>query len=169
MNMFVVKLVFMTVLIGAITWVLAGYNGRSWTAVIILIVVGGYHFITTQTVLGRHIYAIGGNPETAQLSGVNVRRMTWVVFGSMGFFAVWQASCSRPACTPPHQPPARRLNWMLSPRLLSGCIAGRWHRQGHRVIDWRVSLHVPDERHELDGRRHRFSVYRQGCGACSGS
>jgi putative multiple sugar transport system permease protein len=85
MNLFVIKLVFMTVLIGAITWVLAGYNGLSWTVVIILIVVGGYHFITTQTVLGRHIYAIGGNPEAAQLSGVNVKRMTYVVFGSMGF------------------------------------------------------------------------------------
>jgi putative multiple sugar transport system permease protein len=85
MNLFVIKLVFMTILIGAITWVLAGYNGLSWTVVIILIVVGGYHFITTQTVLGRHIYAIGGNPEAAQLSGVNVKRMTYVVFGSMGF------------------------------------------------------------------------------------
>lgn len=84
MNLFVVKLVFMAALISAVTWVLAGYNGLSWTVVIILIVVGGYHFITTQTVLGRHIYAIGGNPEAAQLSGVNVKRMTYVVFGSMG-------------------------------------------------------------------------------------
>ena len=84
MNLFVVKLVFVAALIAAVTWVLSGYNGLSWTVVIILIVVGGYHFITTQTVLGRHIYAIGGNPEAAQLSGVNVKRMTYVVFGSMG-------------------------------------------------------------------------------------
>jgi putative multiple sugar transport system permease protein len=84
MNMFIVKLVFTTILIGAVTWILSGYNGLSWTAVIILIVVGTYHFITTQTVLGRHIYAMGGNPEAAQLSGVNVKRLTYVVFGSMG-------------------------------------------------------------------------------------
>src|SRR3990172_9448015 len=87
MNLFITKLVFVTVLLGAITWVLAGYNGLSWTVVIVLIVVGVYHFITTQTVLGRHIYAMGGNPEAAQLSGVNVKRLTYVVFGSMGMLS----------------------------------------------------------------------------------
>ena len=34
--------------------------------------------------LGRHIYAIGGNPEAAQLSGINVKRLTNLVFASMG-------------------------------------------------------------------------------------
>ncbi len=87
MNLFITKLVFVTVLLGAITWVLAGYNGLSWTVVIVLIVVGVYHFITTQTVLGRHIYAMGGNPEAAQLSGVNVKRLTYVVFCSMGMLS----------------------------------------------------------------------------------
>jgi putative multiple sugar transport system permease protein len=47
--------------------------------------VGVYHFITTQTVLGRHIYAVGGNPEAAELSGISVKKITYVVFGSMGF------------------------------------------------------------------------------------
>jgi putative multiple sugar transport system permease protein len=87
MNLFVLKLVFISVLLAAITWVLAGYNGLSWTVVIMLVVVGIYHFMTTQTVLGRHIYAIGGNPEAAQLSGVNVKRITWLVFASMGMLA----------------------------------------------------------------------------------
>lgn len=86
-NLFILKLVFVSVLLAGITWVLAGYNGLSWTVVIMLVVVGIYHFITTQTVLGRHIYAIGGNPEAAELSGVNVRRMTLLVFGSMGMLA----------------------------------------------------------------------------------
>ena len=87
MNLFVTKLAFVAVLLGAITWVLAGYNGLSWTVVIVLIVVGVYHFITTQTVLGRHIYAMGGNPEAAQLSGISVKRITYVVFGSMGMLS----------------------------------------------------------------------------------
>ena len=86
-DMFILKLVFTSVLIGLITWVLAGYNGISWTLVIVLIVVGIYHFITTQTVLGRHIYAVGGNPEAAELSGINVKNMIYVVFGSMGMLA----------------------------------------------------------------------------------
>jgi len=86
-NLFVLKLVFVAFLLGAITWVLAGYNGLSWTVVIMLIVVAVYQWMTTQTVLGRHIYAVGGNPEAAQLSGVNVKRTTFLVFASMGMLA----------------------------------------------------------------------------------
>lgn len=84
MDMFILKLVFVSALVGGITWVLAGYNGISWTLVIVLVVVALYHFITTQTVLGRHIYAIGGNPEAAELSGISVKNLTYIVFGSMG-------------------------------------------------------------------------------------
>ncbi len=87
MDMFVLKMVFISILIGLITWVLAGYNGLSWTVVIVLIVVAIYHFITTQMVLGRHIYAIGGNPEAAELSGINVKNMIYIVFGSMGMLS----------------------------------------------------------------------------------
>ena len=87
MDLFILKLAFVSVLVGSITWILAGYQGLSWTAVVVLLVVGVYHFVTTQTVLGRHIYAIGGNPEAAQLSGINVKRLTYVVFGSMGMLS----------------------------------------------------------------------------------
>jgi putative multiple sugar transport system permease protein len=84
---FALKLVFVSLLLAGVTWVLAGFNGISWTFVIVLVVVGVYHFITTQTVLGRHIYAVGGNPEAAQLSGINVKNITYVVFGSMGMLS----------------------------------------------------------------------------------
>ncbi len=87
MDMFILKLVFVSILVALITWVLAGYNGISWTVVVVLLVVGIYHFITTQTVLGRHIYAIGGNPEAAELSGISVKKLTYVVFGSMGMLS----------------------------------------------------------------------------------
>ena len=86
-NLFLLKLVFISALLVLVTWVLAGYNGLSWTVVIVLLVVGIYHFITTQTVLGRHIYAVGGNPEAAQLSGINVKKLIFVVFGSMGMLS----------------------------------------------------------------------------------
>ncbi len=87
MNMFVLQLIFMSGIVGLITWVLAGYRGLSWTAVVVLVVVMIYDFITTQTVLGRHIYAIGGNPEAAELSGISVKKITYVVFGSMGMLS----------------------------------------------------------------------------------
>ena len=87
MNMFVLKLVFVSLVIGGMTWVLAGYNGLSWTVVVMLIVVALYQFMTTKTVVGRHIYAVGGNPEAAELSGVNVKNITYLVFGQMGMLA----------------------------------------------------------------------------------
>ncbi len=86
-DMFVLKLVFMSALLALITWVLAGYNGLSWTLVVVLLVVGAYDFITTRTILGRHIYAVGGNPEAAELSGISVKKITYLVFGSMGMLS----------------------------------------------------------------------------------
>ncbi len=87
LDIFVLKLLFVSLLVGGVTWVLAGYNGLSWTVVIVLLVVGIYHFITTRTVLGRHIYAVGGNPEAAELSGISVKRTIYIVFGSMGMLS----------------------------------------------------------------------------------
>lgn len=87
MDMFLLQLVFISAILGLITWVLAGYRGLSWTAVIVLIVTLAYDFITSQTVLGRHIYAIGGNPEAAELSGISVKKITYLVFGSMGMLS----------------------------------------------------------------------------------
>jgi len=87
MYLFIIQLVFISVLVGGITWVFAGYKGLSWTAVIVLIVVLAYDFIMSRTVLGRHIYAVGGNPEAAELSGISVKKITYVIFGSMGMLA----------------------------------------------------------------------------------
>ena len=83
-GIFALKLVFVSVLMAAITWVLAGYNGLSWTLVIVVAVVIFYSFMTSHTVLGRHIYAVGGNPDAAELSGISVKKVTYVVFASMG-------------------------------------------------------------------------------------
>jgi putative multiple sugar transport system permease protein len=84
LNMFILKLVFVSLVIGGITWVMAGYQGLSWAAVILIFVVLTYSYITTRTVVGRHIYAVGGNPEAAELNGISVKNITFLVFGSMG-------------------------------------------------------------------------------------
>ena len=86
-GLFVAQLIFVSVILGFITWILAGYNGLSWTIVIMLGVVLIYNFVTQRTVLGRHIYAVGGNPEAAELSGINVKKITMIVFASSGLMA----------------------------------------------------------------------------------
>ena len=86
-KIFYIKLVFVSALIAYVTYILSDYNGLSWTGVIVLIVVALYHFLTTKTVLGRHIYAVGGNDEAAKLSGIDVKKVTLFVFSSMSMLA----------------------------------------------------------------------------------
>lgn len=87
LNLFIIQLAFISAVICGFTWILAGYRGLSWTAVVVLLILFIYNFIMSQTKLGRHIYAVGGNPEAAQLSGISVKKITFVVFGSMGMLA----------------------------------------------------------------------------------
>ena len=41
-------------------------------------------FLTTRTRFGRYVFAIGGNPEAAELAGINVKKMTMMIFALMG-------------------------------------------------------------------------------------
>jgi len=40
--------------------------------------------LTSWRALGRHIYALGGNPEAARLAGIDVNRVTFFVYGITG-------------------------------------------------------------------------------------
>lgn len=54
--------------------------------VLILILVGlAMTFLTTRTRFGRYVFAIGGNPEAAELAGINTRWVTVKIFALMGF------------------------------------------------------------------------------------
>lgn len=83
-SIFLIQLILLSSIMLYITWILSGYNGLSWTFVVMMTVVLIYDFLTRKTVLGRHIYAVGGNPEAAELSGINVKKITLFVFISMG-------------------------------------------------------------------------------------
>ena len=87
MAIFVVKQVALSMLIMVISWIMASYRGIPWTAVIVTIVLLIYNFVLTKTRFGRHVYAIGGNAEAAELSGIKVNRVTFLVFASMGLMA----------------------------------------------------------------------------------
>ncbi|ABY91546.1 sugar ABC transporter permease [Thermoanaerobacter thermohydrosulfuricus] len=87
LDIFLIELLFIDALLLYITFILAAHRGISWTLVIMIITTVIYSFITNRTVLGRHIYAVGGNPEAAALSGINVKKITLIVFASMGFLS----------------------------------------------------------------------------------
>lgn len=87
MSIFVIKQAALSILIMVVTWIMATYRGIPWTAVIVSVVLLIYNFMLTKTRFGRHIYAIGGNAEAAELSGIKVNRVTFLVFASMGLMA----------------------------------------------------------------------------------
>lgn len=63
---------------------LSRYNGIPF----VLLIMGGlvllYHFITSKTVAGRQIYALGGNMKAAKLSGINTEKVFFWVYTNMG-------------------------------------------------------------------------------------
>jgi D-xylose transport system permease protein len=51
-------------------------------------------FLAQRTRFGRYVFAIGGNPEAAELSGVDTRRATLLVFALMGTLCAVAAAIS---------------------------------------------------------------------------
>ena len=60
-------------------------------AIILLAVFLIAHFVMRYTTTGRSIYAIGGNPESARLSGINVFKTKFIVFASVQVMCVLAA------------------------------------------------------------------------------
>ncbi len=87
MPIFVAKLVAISAIIMAIMWVLASYQGIPWTAVIVGVVLIIYNYMLNKTKLGRAIYGIGGNAQAAELSGINVKKVTLFAFASVSVMA----------------------------------------------------------------------------------
>lgn len=65
-----------------------GYVGIIPVPVIIMAVIFAIGwFISEKTFFGRYFYALGGNEEAAQLSGINVKKIKYLVYSLSGFFA----------------------------------------------------------------------------------
>lgn len=87
MALFVTKLVVVAAVVMAFAWQLAHARGLPIVLIILAVLILTYQVITTKTVFGRHIYAIGGNLSAAQLSGVKVKKVNFWIFVNMGLLA----------------------------------------------------------------------------------
>ncbi|WKZ41693.1 MAG: sugar ABC transporter permease [Anaerolineales bacterium] len=84
---FVAKNVFITFAIMWLCFLMASYKGLPNVLIILFLLITGYSFLTSQTVIGRRIYAMGGNEKAARLSGVNTPRLLFGTFINMGVLA----------------------------------------------------------------------------------
>lgn len=85
------KCIVVSLVVVVFMWRLGQYKGIPniliWIAVIVLI----YWYITSKTVIGRHLYAIGGNEKAAQLSGINTNKVYFFAYANMGLLAAFAA------------------------------------------------------------------------------
>lgn len=66
---------------------LGRYNGIPIVLLLMGVLGGIYQFITSKTVAGRQIYALGGNEKAARLSGINTKKVFFWVYVNMGLLA----------------------------------------------------------------------------------
>lgn len=98
MVMTVIKCVIISVVIAFVTYLIASSGNANQGGIPIMLVIVGvlvvvYNFILTRTVFGRHVYAVGGNRKAAILSGINTKRVDFILFVHMGFLSAVAAIC----------------------------------------------------------------------------
>jgi putative multiple sugar transport system permease protein len=84
---FIAKNVAITAAVMGLCYLMASYKGLPNVLVLLFVLISLYAFITSQSVIGRRIYAMGGNEKAAKLSGVNTPRLLFYTFINMGLLA----------------------------------------------------------------------------------
>jgi len=84
---FIVKNIAITGAVMGLCYLMASYKGLPDVLVLVFALIAAYAFMTSQTVIGRRIYAMGGNVKAAMLSGVNTTRLLFYTFVNMGVLA----------------------------------------------------------------------------------
>ncbi len=81
------RIILIVAILNFFTIQLASYRGLPMVLVVVVVLVLIYSFITNKTIPGRHIYAFGGNPKAAVLSGIKTKQILFWVYVNMGFLA----------------------------------------------------------------------------------
>lgn len=84
---FVIKNIVISAAVMGLCYLMASYKGLPNVLVVLFLLISAYAFLTSQTVIGRRIYAMGGNEKAARLSGVNTPRLLFGTFVNMGVLA----------------------------------------------------------------------------------
>ena len=84
---FVAKTTVVSLFIILFAYWLALANGLPIILIILGVLILIYSFITNRTIVGRHIYAMGGNQKAAALSGIKTKNILFWVYANMGLLA----------------------------------------------------------------------------------
>ncbi len=85
--LFIAKNALITGAIMGLCILMASYKGLPNVLVVMMVLIVIYTFVTNQTVIGRRIYALGGNEKATKLSGVNTVKLLFTTFINMGVLA----------------------------------------------------------------------------------
>ncbi|MEU8892329.1 multiple monosaccharide ABC transporter permease [Streptomyces sp. NPDC048442] len=86
-GLWVTKLVAIAAAVIAFTLTLASFHGVPVVMLIMCALLIGLGYVMRNAVVGRHVYALGGNKAAAKLSGVKDKRVIFLVFVNMGVLA----------------------------------------------------------------------------------
>ncbi|GAA0643397.1 sugar ABC transporter permease [Streptomyces malaysiensis subsp. malaysiensis] len=87
LGLFFVKCAAIVAAVMAFTMTLSSWHGAPYGLLILAVLFVLFSFVMRNTVVGRHVYALGGNQPAAKLSGVRDKRVTFMVFVNMGVLA----------------------------------------------------------------------------------
>ena len=81
------KIVVIAAVILTFSYRLAQHKGIPSVLIWVLIVIMVYGYITSNTIVGRYFYAVGGNEKATKLSGINTNKVYFLAYMNMGFLA----------------------------------------------------------------------------------
>ncbi|MGI5849937.1 MAG: multiple monosaccharide ABC transporter permease [Christensenellales bacterium] len=87
LRIFIAQILIMSVVIIGFSFILASHRGIPNVLVLLAVLIAIYSFLGNKTVIGRRVYALGGNERAALLSGIKVKRINFAVFVNMGLMA----------------------------------------------------------------------------------
>lgn len=86
-SIFIVQLAVMSAIILFASYWLTKFKGMPIILILLAVLVLFYSFITQKTVIGRHVYALGGNERATELSGIKTKWVKFIVYVNMGLMS----------------------------------------------------------------------------------
>ena len=139
-------------------------HGLPISVLILIVVAVVMTVVARKTRFGRYIFATGGNPDAAELSGINTRWLTVKVFALMGFLARPRRRWSRrPAC----QSHANDIGTLDELRVIAAAVIGGTALAGgvgtiYGAILGALIMQSLQSGHGHGGRGHAVPEHRRG-------